>query len=91
MTTCIVILRQELRVQDNPALFHAYSKFSNVVPVYIYDENHGDDLKIGGASKWWLHNSISSLKKDLPLVVLKGEYNAEPVSYTHLDVYKRQL
>ena len=77
MTTCIVVLRQELRTHDNPALFHAYGKFKTVVPVYIYDENHGKEWKIGSASKWWLHNSLLSLSKDLPLIILKGDYNSE--------------
>ena len=33
----------------------------------------------------------TSLSKDELLEVIKHERRVEPVSYTHLDVYKRQL
>ncbi len=60
----ICLFRQDLRVSDNPALFAA-AKNSVVLPVYILDEENCGDFKIGGASKWWLHNSLNELNKSL--------------------------
>ena len=59
--------RQDLRVGDNPALAAA-SKNGSVIPVFIVDP---EDRPLGGASKWWLHNSLASLAKDLGGLVLK--------------------
>lgn len=55
--------RQDLRIKDNPSLFSGSSK--TVLPVYILDETSGHPFPLGAASKWWLHYSLHSLKKDL--------------------------
>jgi deoxyribodipyrimidine photo-lyase len=52
--------RQDLRLTDNPALSHA-SLADETIPIYIFDDKH----PIGGASKLWLHNSLTSLNKSL--------------------------
>ena len=51
--------------------------------------------KINNLACWWLENSksrnveIAALE---PLIWKSGDYNIiDAVSYTHLDVYKRQL
>ncbi|MCB1108427.1 MAG: deoxyribodipyrimidine photo-lyase [Chlamydiia bacterium] len=68
MTKTLVWLRDDLRVQDNPALAWA-AKSGSVLPVFIWES--GSDL--GGASKWWLYHSLQALKNDLPgLVIKKG-------------------
>eukprot|EP00659_Diplonema_papillatum_P011460 gene11460-17627_t len=56
----LVWLRQDLRLLDHPALHHA-SK-NQCLPVYIYDNA---TVPHGGASKWWLHHSLTSLRGDL--------------------------
>lgn len=50
--------RNDLRLNDNPALYHA-AQAGEVLPVYILPEG------LGGASHWWLHYSLQSLQKDL--------------------------
>ncbi|MEM7223050.1 MAG: deoxyribodipyrimidine photo-lyase [Pseudomonadota bacterium] len=72
--TTIVWLRQDLRIADNPALFEAALR-GPVVPVYILDETAPRPL--GGASKWWLHHSLSALGQSLkPLLLLRGDPQA---------------
>ena len=56
----IVWFRQDLRLSDNPALFHAAKK-GYVIPIFILDNSDN----IGGASKWWLNKSLASLSQDL--------------------------
>jgi deoxyribodipyrimidine photolyase len=35
------------------------------MPIYIFEEQVGDNRKIGSASKWWLHHSLDSLNNSL--------------------------
>lgn len=70
MTKTLVWFRQDLRLEDNPALFHACEN-GEIIPVFILDEN---DRELGGASKWWLHHSLISLRDSLGgLVLRKGD------------------
>ena len=70
----IVWFRQDLRLHDNPALFEA-AKTSPILPIYILDDHNAGEWAIGGASRWWLHHSLSSLNKSLSdnLVLKKGD------------------
>jgi deoxyribodipyrimidine photo-lyase len=56
--------RQDLRISDNPALTKSLS-FDKVLPIYILDDINSKDYAMGAASRWWLHNSLASLKKNL--------------------------
>ena len=66
--------RQDLRIQDNPSL-EAASKFSSFIPIYIFDDTNAGEFEMGSASKWWLHNSLLNLNKDLGgnLKLFKGD------------------
>jgi deoxyribodipyrimidine photo-lyase len=73
----IVWFRDDLRVADNPALTHAASTGGPVIPVYVLDEESAEVRPLGGASKWWLHHSLTSLNESLealgsPLVLRRG-------------------
>lgn len=70
MTPIIVWFRQDLRLLDNPALFHAAQSGAPVIPLYIFDEH--DPWAPGSASRWWLHKSIEALQKDVPLILRRG-------------------
>jgi deoxyribodipyrimidine photolyase len=61
----IVWFRQDLRVTDNPALTAAADTGYPVLPVYILDDASAGDWKMGAASRWWLHQSLNSLKESL--------------------------
>lgn len=72
--TTLVWFRQDLRIKDNPALFEA-ARNGRVLPVFILEpaEQAGETHPLGGASLWWLHHSLASLKADLPgLIFLRG-------------------
>ena len=56
--------RQDLRLQDNPALSYAIAQ-GDILPIYILDTQNSGKWGLGGASKWWLHQSLSSLNESL--------------------------
>lgn len=72
--TTLVWFRQDLRIQDNPALFHA-CQHGTVIPVFIWDEQETSDWPMGGACRWWLHQSLEALNQQLQgkLCLLKGD------------------
>lgn len=61
----IVWFRQDLRLQDNPALRAALDRGGPVVPLYILDAAGDGRWPIGGAARWWLHHSLASLDASL--------------------------
>ena len=74
----IMWFRQDLRVSDNLALAHACASGGNIVALYILDEVSAGPWTMGAASRWWLHNSLASLSKELEklgsiLVLRRGE------------------
>ena len=64
MTRTIVWFRQDLRLADHPALASAAAA-GQVVPVYIWAPDEEGDWPPGGASRWWLHQSLMSLASEL--------------------------
>ena len=68
----IVWIRNDLRIEDNPALFHA-SESGRVLPVFIWAP-HEEDKIPGAASKVWLHYALKSFEKDLIKIGLKLTY-----------------
>ncbi len=74
----ILWFRNDLRLQDNPALNAALAGGGPVVPVYILDEAGEGTWPAGGASKWWLHHSLAALDASLRdrgsrLILARGE------------------
>ncbi|MEO5961783.1 MAG: deoxyribodipyrimidine photo-lyase [Opitutaceae bacterium] len=65
MTPTILWFRQDLRLQDNPALRAALERGGLVVPVYILDDAGEDAWRPGAASRWWLHHSLAALDASL--------------------------
>lgn len=65
MRTAIVLLGQDLRLDDNPAFYDAFTKGFSIVPVYIRDNGTDAPWAIGGASRWWLHQSLIALEKEV--------------------------
>ncbi|MEM8945217.1 MAG: deoxyribodipyrimidine photo-lyase [Planctomycetota bacterium] len=62
--TAIVWFRHDLRLGDNPAL-HAALAVGNVIPVYIWSPEEEGSWPPGGASRWWLHQSLTRLAEHL--------------------------
>jgi deoxyribodipyrimidine photo-lyase len=63
--TALVWFRNDLRLDDNPALNAACAAADRIVPVFISDDAAAGAWKPGGASRWWLHFSLASLARDL--------------------------
>ena len=62
---CILWFRQDLRLEDNPALIEANDSGLNILPIYILDDVNSDKWKIGSASRWWLNESLKKLNASL--------------------------
>ena len=72
MNPVIVWFRQDLRLADNPALQAAAATGAPLVCLYVLDDQ--GDWKMGGASRWWLHHSLTALDASLKghLVLRRG-------------------
>ena len=75
--SALVCFRNDFRLLDNPALFEAVRLNKQVIPVFIYDPSASGDWDLGGASKWWLHQSIKDIQKQVAslggrLILRKG-------------------
>ncbi|MGJ4843296.1 cryptochrome/photolyase family protein [Leifsonia sp. Le1] len=61
----VVWFRDDLRVADNPALTAAAGSRMPVVCVYVLDDESPGVRAPGGASRWWLHHSLTALSAAL--------------------------
>lgn len=69
--------REDLRLEDNPALSAASETGLPIIGLYILDEDRNTPFKIGQAQKTWLYFSLKSLERSLkkysiPLLIEKG-------------------
>jgi len=60
----IVLFKNNLRINDNPALYYAAKHSEKILPIYIYDDIN-IKKSLGSASRYWLYNALNSLKKSL--------------------------
>lgn len=65
--------RRDLRIADNPSLTAA-STDATVLPIYIIDNENAGDFCEGGASNWWLNQSLQQLNQSLngQLYIFRG-------------------
>jgi deoxyribodipyrimidine photo-lyase len=61
----LVWFRLDLRLADNPALAAAAARSRQVLPVFIWAPQEEGDWPPGAASRWWLHQSLKALGRDL--------------------------
>lgn len=61
----IVLFRHDLRLADNRALAAAVATGKPLVAVFILDEESEGVRPLGGARRWWLHHSLTSLAASL--------------------------
>ena len=61
----LVWFRQDLRIEDNPALAAALKTGQPLIPVFIHAPDEETPWSPGGASKWWLHHALESLDQEL--------------------------
>ncbi|KGJ79710.1 deoxyribodipyrimidine photolyase [Cryobacterium roopkundense] len=77
----VVWFRDDLRLADHPALHEALVRGAPIVAVFVLDEESPGVRPLGGASRWWLHNSLRALTSSLadlgvPLVLRRGPAEA---------------
>ena len=79
-SVAIVFFRNDLRLEDNQALTKAADECDCVVPVFIANPDDSYRWAPGAASRWWLHQSLTALSKELAklgskLVIRSGDVN----------------
>ena len=79
MTAPVILwFRRDLRLSDQPALAAAVASGAPIIPLYILDDDTPKHRKMGAASRWWLHHSLTALDRDLQapgskLILLAGK------------------
>ena len=61
----IVWFRESLRLSDHPALAAAAERGAPVICLYVFDEHSPGLRPLGGATRWWLAQSLRSLQTRL--------------------------
>jgi len=57
----IVWLRDDLRLEDHPALTAAVDRGGPLVVAYVLDDVSPQVRPLGAAARWWLHHSLAAL------------------------------
>jgi len=75
-STGIFWIREDFRIENNPALSFATQSHDGVIALYIYNDNDFDNKR--EAQKWWVCKSLETFKKDLSdykinLEIVKGD------------------
>ncbi len=78
----ILWLRLDLRLTDNPALLAAVRHGGAVIPVFIHSPGEEKPWANGGASNWWLHQSLAALEKNFRALGSKIIFRRGPVLET---------
>ncbi|HXI86161.1 MAG TPA: deoxyribodipyrimidine photo-lyase [Parvularculaceae bacterium] len=79
----VVLLRRDLRLADNPALFAAARCGAPIIPLFVFDER--EPFAPRGAGHWQLHNSLESLGKSLSTVGLTLVLRRGPMAQTAFE------
>lgn len=61
----VVWFRSDLRLADQVALSAAVRRGGGIVAVFVLDETAAGRWAPGGASRWWLHHSLTALAADI--------------------------
>jgi len=77
MTNTVFWFRRDLRLTDNTALFEALNKKSNVLPIFIFDDNILGELPMDDPRVHFIYRTLQSLNHQLlqynsSLLILKG-------------------
>jgi deoxyribodipyrimidine photo-lyase len=78
----IMWFRQDLRLDDNPALREAARDGRAIVAVWTWHPQDEHPWEPGAAARWWLHHSVTALSADLAalgiqLVIRTGDPSVE--------------
>lgn len=84
----LVWFRRDLRLADQPALQAAIDAGRPVIPVFIQPDDKNQSWPTGGASQWWLHQSLANLNDRLQSVGSKLILRRGPVRDVLLSLVK---
>lgn len=84
----IVWFRQDLRVEDQPALNAAIEKGGPIIPLFIWAPDEEKEWEPGAASRWWLHGALSRLQKKLKELGLDLIFRQQPTVQAILEITK---
>ncbi|MDC0400698.1 deoxyribodipyrimidine photo-lyase, partial [Candidatus Pelagibacter sp.] len=76
-------IRDDFRIENNPALSFATQNHDNVIALFIYNNKNYDNQT--EAQKWWVSKSLEVLKKDLS----KYNINLQIVKSDELDFFSK--
>ena len=82
-STGIFWIREDFRIENNPALSFATQNHDNVIALYIYNNNDFDNKR--EAQKWWVCKSLETLKKELSVYKI----NLEIVKGDELEIFSK--
>jgi len=79
---CVVLVREDTRLHDNPALYTAANEYAWVVPLYVHDTADPAPWPLRGAALFWKHQSLAGHGKALRgclgrLILRRGRYVEE--------------
>ena len=77
LSPLLLWFRNDLRLDDHPALRAAVESGAPVIPIYLYCPDAEAPWPRGGASRWWLHHALKDLnaqlqKKGSSLILRQG-------------------
>ena len=79
----ITWIREDFRIEHNPALSYATQNHEGVLALYIYNKNDFDNKR--EAQKWWLFKSLESFKSELS----KYKINLQILEGDELEVFSK--
>lgn len=90
MSASIVWFRLDLRLADNPALHAAVQRGAPIVPVFVWAPEDERNWTPGGASRYWLHQSLASLSRNLDTIGSRLVLRTARMAYDALDEILRE-
>ena len=79
----IIWIREDFRIEHNPALAYATQNHENVAALYIYNKADFDNKR--EAQKWWLSKSLEVFQSEL----LKYKINLQILEGDELEVFSK--
>ena len=79
----IAWIREDFRIEHNPALSYATQNHENVIALFIYNKADFDSKR--EAQKWWLFKSLEIFKSELS----KYKINLQVLAGDELDIFSK--
>lgn len=79
----IVWFRDDLRLEDQPALKAAAQSGQPIICLFLHDKGRSCGRPLGGAQNWWLHHALAALGASLKKIggrldILTGDHDELP-------------